>query len=63
MNPYLPEHLNINPKAEYGKTSPEQQKQILEQWHQNLAPMQTWIQSLNETQIKNSEYQRQNVLL
>ncbi|XP_041812431.1 cytosolic phospholipase A2 zeta-like [Chelmon rostratus] len=49
----LKESLNFNPTASFGKKSPEQQKQTLAQWHQNMAPLQTSIQSLDDGPIKN----------
>ncbi|XP_070836744.1 cytosolic phospholipase A2 gamma-like [Chaetodon trifascialis] len=57
----LKESLNFNPTASFAKKSSEQQKQILDQWRQNMAPLQTWIQSLDEGQIKNVSWLIQKV--
>lgn len=62
VNSYVPESLNFNPTASFGKKSPEQQKQTLAQWHQNMAPLQTSIQSLDDGPIKNGQRQSHSVL-
>lgn len=52
---YFPEKLNLNPIALLGKKSPEQQKQIIEQWFQKkLASLKTLEQSLDEGPIKDN---------
>ncbi|XP_051245181.1 cytosolic phospholipase A2 zeta-like [Dicentrarchus labrax] len=49
----LKESLNLNPMASFEKKSPkQQQKLILEQWGQKMAPIHTWIQSLEEGPVK-----------
>ncbi|XP_038565778.1 cytosolic phospholipase A2 gamma-like [Micropterus salmoides] len=51
----LKEKLNLNPIALLGKKSPEQQKQIIEQWFQKkLASLKTLEQSLDEGPIKDN---------
>ncbi|XP_076608389.1 cytosolic phospholipase A2 gamma-like [Chaetodon auriga] len=57
----LKESLNFNPTASFGEKSSEQQKRILDQWHQSMAPLQTWIQSLDEGPIKNVSWLIQKV--
>lgn len=40
----------------------EQQNMIQNQLRQSVAPLQNWIQSLNETQVNNCQYKFQSIL-